>query len=89
VNFNQFTFNGVDMGYGAGYFDTDPLFQMAFSMPDPARYYLRAYESDGVTLLWTSTVKILTPGVQDVHFQRNEWTCGTGGPQCLVRDEHE
>ena len=89
VNYNQFAFNGTNMGYGAGYFDTDPLFQMLTNMPNPPRYYLRVYESDGVTLLWTSAVKVVEQGIQDIHFPRNEWTCGTGGPQCLVRDEHE
>jgi len=89
VNYNQFPFNGAELGYGAGFFETDPLFQMLANMPDPPRYYLRVYESDGVTLLWTSAVKIVETGVQDIHFPRNEWTCGSGGPQCLVRDEHE
>jgi hypothetical protein len=90
VNLNQFPFNGAELGYGAGYFETDPYFVMVASMPDPPRYYLRIYESDGVTLLWTSPVIVLQSGVQDVHLgPRSSWTCGTGGPQCLVRDEHE
>jgi hypothetical protein len=89
VNYNAFSFNGTAMGRGAGYFEPAALFVQSLDMPNPPRFYLRVYESDGVTLLWTSAVKIVVSGVQDIHFPRNEWTCGTGGPQCLVRDEHE
>ena len=89
VNYNEFPFNGAAMGSGAGYFEPELFFQQPFDMPTPARFYLRVYETDGTTLLWTSAVKEVEMGAQDIHFVRAEWTCGVGGPQCLVRDEHE
>ncbi|MDD5087672.1 MAG: hypothetical protein PHI18_02585 [bacterium] len=58
-------------------------------LPPNTSYYLRVYEPDGTTVLWTSTVKTMASGPQEVTWTRSEWTCGAGGPQCIVRDEQE
>ena len=89
VNYNQFTMNGTANGYGPGYFLTDYNFNSVNVMPDPPRYYLRIYELDGVNFLWTSRVFTLTSGAQEIWLSQSDWTCGRGGPQCVVRDEHE
>jgi hypothetical protein len=89
VNYNQFLMNGVAQGIGAGYFYTDASFQSATVLPDPPRYYLRIFAQDGINYLWTSRVFTLSSGPQDVVLQQSDWTCGAGGPQCVVRDEHE
>ncbi|HEY3295031.1 MAG TPA: hypothetical protein VGL38_06315 [bacterium] len=89
VNYNQFQMNGTAGGYGAGYFVTDnPNFASSGVTPDPSRYYLRIYQPDGVTVLWTSRAFTITTGAQEIWMQQSDWTCGTG-PQCVVRDEHE
>ena len=89
VNYNQFTLNGQSQGLGAGYFYPYPNFTSAFTLPDPPRYYLRVYDTDGVTVLWTTRVYTLAIGPQEIWIQQSDWTCGSGGPQCVVRDEHE
>jgi hypothetical protein len=89
VNFNRFAMNGTAMFSEAGYFYSDMDFTSIAQLPNPPRYYLRVYESDTTNFLWTSTVKTLVSGPQVVEFQRSDWTCGAGGPQCIVRDEHE
>jgi len=89
VNFNEFAFNSAEWGYDAGYFLASTYFTCYVAMPDPPRYYLRIYETNGTTILWTSTVKTLISGIQEVNLLLSDWTCGSGGPQCLVRDEHE
>jgi hypothetical protein len=89
VNYNQFTLNGAATGHGPGYFEPELLFTQPYDMPTPPRFYLRVYDTDGTTLLWTSAVKTVQSGIQDIHFAQTDWTCGSGGPQCLVRDEHE
>lgn len=89
VNFNEFPINAAEWEYPAGYFLASTYFSCNLSMPTPPRYYLRIYETDGTTVLWTSTTKTLTTGLQEINLLRSDWTCGSGGPQCLVRDEHE
>lgn len=89
VNFIEFPFNGNVLGGAPGFFTTTDYFISYGILPTPARYYLRVYEADGITLLWTSAVKTLASGPQDIAFLRSEWTCGAGGPQCIVRDESE
>jgi hypothetical protein len=89
VDFNQFTTNGVGMLGLAGYFQTEYYFQSANTMPATPIYYLRIYDPVSGNFLWTSTVRTLVSGPQDVNYTRSDWTCGTGGPQCVVRDEHE
>jgi hypothetical protein len=89
INFNQFAMNGVSIFGVAGYFETEWVFLSAAILPDPPRYYLRIYDPGSGNFLWTSTVKTLTSGLQEVNTVRADWTCGTGGPQCMVRDEHE
>lgn len=90
VNFNQFTMNGTEVELGAGYFYTAPLsFNSFLGLPNPSRFYLRIYEADGTNILWTSVVKTIADGYQEVNFVRADWTCGATGPQCIVRDEHE
>ncbi|MFZ5432466.1 MAG: hypothetical protein ACOZB3_01710 [Calditrichota bacterium] len=89
VNFNEFTING-EFWFGiGGYFIPDLFFNSVNVLPESPRYYLRIYETDGTTVLWTSSVKTLTSGPQEVYWTRAEWTCGPAGPQCVVRDEHE
>lgn len=89
VNFNEFTVNGVFLGIGAGYFGTDPAFSCTSAIPVPGRFYLRIYEPDNTTVLWTSTVFTVIVGLQDIYFTDADWTCGAVGPQCTVIDESE
>lgn len=91
VNFNEFTMNGVEQGLGAGYLWTSPMTFQSFGALPPGlqRYYLRVYEADGTTVLWTSTIFWLTTGYQEVELFEADWTCGQGGVQCLVIDETE
>jgi hypothetical protein len=89
VNFNQFTLNGVaDLGE-PGCFYAINAFLSVDLLPNPSRYYLRIFEADGVTPLWTSDVKTLVSGYQEIHLLQSEWICGSGSPQCVVRDEQE
>lgn len=89
VNYNQFTLNGTFMGLGAGYFFTElPLISVGVVPANPF-YYLRVYELDGTTVLWTSAVKTLVSGPNDVSYVQADWTCGATGPQCVVIDETE
>jgi hypothetical protein len=90
VNFNQFTMNGVSSGLGAGYFAPSRAFVSVGGMPPGSRnYYLRIYEPDGITVLWTSSTFTLFSGFQEINLIFEEWTCGQGGVQCLVVDETE
>lgn len=94
VNYNEFEFNGSYWGFGEGYFFAIEDFLSAADLPDPPQYYLRVYEEDGETLLWTSTVKTLESGPQvwelfRVEGGQNDWTCGSSGPECIVIDETE
>jgi hypothetical protein len=89
VNYDHFLMNGQAQGYGVGYFYTDPSFVSSGILPSPPLYYLRIYDTDGTTVLWTSRVFTIISGVQDIFLQYSDWTCGSGGPQCVVRDEHE
>ncbi|RPH95995.1 hypothetical protein EHM69_02650 [candidate division KSB1 bacterium] len=88
LNMNQFTFNGTAIEFGTGFFMTDPAFRSISGLPTPARYYLRVYELDGITVLWTSTVLTMVSGMQEFYLLGSDWTCGST-PQCIVRDEHE
>ncbi|MBU0509395.1 hypothetical protein KKH27_11250 [bacterium] len=88
-NYNQFTMNGLVLLGEAGYFGTEVNFTGVFNMPPTPTYYLRVYEPDGTTVLWTSSVKTMAIGPQEITWSRAEWTCGSGGPQCVVRDEQE
>jgi hypothetical protein len=87
---NHFPFNGVASGFGAGYF---AMFDFAFStcgaLQTPSKFYLRVYDTDGVTPLWTSVVYTLVAGPQEVFIPQSDWTCGAGGPQCVVLDAQE
>jgi hypothetical protein len=89
VNVDHFTVNGTAMGLGAGYFMSDIVFASVGTLPVPSRFYLRIFDTDGTTILWTSVVKTLPAGPQDIFLQRADWTCGPSGPQCVVRDAHE
>jgi hypothetical protein len=89
VNYIQFTMNGTARGYGAGYFRTTSNFSSTSAIT-PQRYYLRIFETGDTTqVLWTSGVHTLTSGSQQIKLSGSEWVCGAGGPQCIVRDEHE
>jgi len=89
VNYNQFTMNGQAQQFGPGYFYTAAYFSSSGILPDPPRYYLRIYQTDGINILWTTRVFTLSSGLQEIYLQQSDWTCGAGGPQCTVRDEHE
>ncbi len=89
VNFNQFTVNGEFLGIGPGYFGTDPGLSCLGMIPSTGRFYLRIYEPDNTTVLWTSTVFTVQVGLQEVNFTDADWTCGAVGPQCTVIDESE
>jgi hypothetical protein len=91
VNFNEFTVNGVESGNGAGYFYTARNFASAGGLPTGSPYYyLRIYEPDGVTVLWTSEMMWMgMQGYYEIHLTAESWTCGQGGVQCLVIDETE
>jgi hypothetical protein len=89
INYNQFTMNGTIQSLGAGYFFSDAAFTSNGAVPANPFFYLRVYEVDGTTVLWTSTVKTLIAGPQDISFVQADWTCGATGPQCVVIDETE
>jgi hypothetical protein len=91
VNFVEFTINGVLLGLGEGYFYTTPSFSSFGGVPPGAQYYyLRIYEADGVTVLWTTeTFFISAGGYTEIAIPEENWTCGQGGVQCLVVDETE
>jgi hypothetical protein len=89
VNYDHFAMTGNADGYGPGFFWTDPGFFSVDALPSPPRYYLRIYDVDGTTVLWTSVVKTFAVGYQEVRLVRSDWVCGAGGPQCVVRDAHE
>lgn len=89
VNFNEFLVNGDALFIGTGYFGTEVSLTCASTVPANPHYYLRIYEVDGITPLWTSTVATAVIGYQEVNFTDEDWTCGAGGPQCTVIDETE
>lgn len=89
VSLNEFTMNGA-VYYSAGYFYQDMVFASVGVIPTPPRYYLRVYDVDGTTVLWTSSVQTLnTSDFTELNLLQSDWTCGSTGPQCVVRDEHE
>jgi hypothetical protein len=90
VNFNQFTTNGVASGYGQGYFYTARTWFSVGGIPTGSRnYYIRIYEPDGTTVIWTSATFFVLSGPQEYNFVPEEMTCGQGGAQCMVIDETE
>jgi hypothetical protein len=89
MSYNQFTTNGIEYLGVPGYFMCPFYLESSISNPNPARFYLRIYEADGTNYLWTSIVMTLPASPIDFNLVRADWTCGTGGPQCVVRDEHE
>jgi hypothetical protein len=90
LNINQWTTNGVSIAEGAGYWYTlTSSINSAQSLPSPSRFYVRIYEADGTTVLWTSIAYTFVSGPQDIATIRADWTCGASGPQCIVVDEHE
>ena len=89
VNFNQLPMNGLAMTIGEGYFLTEPAFTCNSTIPGNGRFYVRVYEPDNTTILWTSRVFTVVNGLQDVIFVQADWTCGSVGPQCTVIDESE
>jgi hypothetical protein len=89
VNFNQFPMNGSSSNGQAGTFSGESYMTTQGITPNPPRYYLRIFQPDGITPLWTSVVKTLVPGIQDINFIASEWVCGSGGPQCVVVNEQE
>ncbi len=88
-NFNHFPFNGTGSGVGAGYFITDYGFSVIGELDVPSKYYLRIYDVDGVTALWTSVVYTVGPGPQEFFIPQSDWTCGAGGQSCIVLDAQE
>ncbi len=88
-NYNEFAMNGTSGVGAAGYFATEQNFISAGAVPAPATFYLRVYEPDATTILWTSSVKTFVSGPQDVFFVQADWACGATGPQCVVLDEQE
>lgn len=89
TNYNEFPFNGSSGIGSPGYFLTESSFQTTGALPGPPRFYLRVYEADGVTPLWTSIVYTVVTGPQEFFIPQSDWTCGAGGPQCVVIDEQE
>lgn len=92
VSITEFTTNGVSSGLGAGYFTTSPspTFQSYGGLPPYFFYFLRVYDADGVTVLWTTdTFPLASAGPIAVFLTEEDWTCGQGGIQCLVVDETE
>jgi hypothetical protein len=82
-------FNGQsDIGQ-AGYFSPFVAFLTVAGLPNPPLFYLRIYEADGVTPLWTSVVYTLFAGPQEIFIPASNWSCGAGGPQCVVLDAQE
>ncbi len=88
-NYNQFLMNGVDYAGGEGFFATTQNFISASQLSNPSIFYLRVYEPDATTVLWTSTTRTFVPGPQDVFYAPADWSCGATGPQCVVLDESE
>lgn len=89
LNFNQFTVNGVALDIGPGYFGTENPLSCTTTIPSGGRFYLRVYEPDNTTVLWTSNVVTVQAGLQEFYFVDQDWTCGASGPQCTVIDETE
>ena len=89
VNRNQFLMNGQAAMGLAGYFAMESGFASVGALPNPPRYFLRLYEADGVTPLWTSNVYTLSTGAQEIFITQADWGCGGAGPQCIVIDEQE
>ena len=88
-NLNQFPFNGTSSFGVAGYFYNDVQLTSTGEVPVPSGYFLRIYDTDGITPLWTTVVYNLVTGPQEFFIQPSDWTCGVGGPQCVVLDEQE
>jgi hypothetical protein len=89
VNLNQLPLNGVSALGQAGFFAAFDAFFSVALMPSPSRYYLVILAADNQTVLWTSNVETLVPGYQELYLTGSDWTCGSGGPRCVVVNEHE
>ena len=89
ANINTILFSGEEFFGQGGYFIPERGFQTTGMLQTPPRYYLRIYEADGITPLWTSVVYTVVAGPQDIICLQSEWSCGAGGPQCVVIDEQE
>lgn len=89
VNIDHFFMNGTEIEYGPGYFSTLQALTCVATIPANAHYYVRIYEPDNTTVLWTSIVSTPVVGYQEVNFVASDWTCGAAGPQCTVIDETE
>ena len=89
VNYNTFQMNGSAMVGLPGYFIPEAYFTSAGGLPSPSRFYLRVYEPDGITPLWTSIVYELATGFHEYFVLESDWVCGPGGAQCVVLDEQE
>jgi hypothetical protein len=89
VNYNQFLVNGEALNMGAGYFYSQPPFSSAFGLPAGRQdWYIRVYDADGETVLWTSAMFQLNTGYQTINLSES-MTCGQGGAQCQVINESE
>lgn len=88
VNYNGLPFNGSAVLGSAGYFAFESTIASVGSFT-PSTFFLRVYDTDGTTPLWTSVVYTLNPGPQEIFIQQADWTCGAGGSQCVVIDETE
>ena len=88
-NRNFFLMNGMAQMGAVGYFAMEAAFASVGGLPTPSRYYLRMYQADGVTPLWTSIVYTFASGAQEVFMNQADWACGNSGPQCIVIDEQE
>jgi len=64
VNINEFAFNGMTNGMGAGMFDSDPGLATVGDILNPNRFFARIYCMDG-NVLYTSNVVEPPPGVSD------------------------
>jgi hypothetical protein len=88
ANLNHFPFNGAANGYGPGYFESLG-FSTIGALVNPSKFYLRVYEVNGTTPLWTSVVYTVVAGPQEFFVPQSDWSCGNGGPQCVVLDAQE
>ncbi len=88
VYYNEVPFNGSAMIGSAGYFAFEQFFSSIGTIT-PSIFFLRVYDTDGTTPLWTSIVYTLNPGAQEIFITQSDWTCGAGGAQCVVIDETE
>lgn len=88
-NLTQFTLNGdAEIGQPGCFVMLTGLISVDI-LPTPAGFYLVIFDTNGTTRLWTSSVHTMISGYQEVYLLESDWTCGSGLPRCVVRDEHE